>query len=670
MFRKLLVANRGEIACRVVRTARRLGIATVAVYSEADAGALHVDLADEAWPIGPAPARESYLAIDKLVDIAHRSGAQAVHPGYGFLAENPEFAETCERAGLIFVGPPSNAMRLMGSKVAAKALMERAGAPIVPGYHGDMSDAASLADAAKRLGFPLLVKASAGGGGRGMRIVRSVDELPSAIVGAEREALASFGDGRLLLEKYLARPRHIEIQIFADAHGNVVSFFERDCSVQRRHQKILEETPAPHLPSSLRREMREAAVTAAKAIGYVGAGTIEFLVQDEAYFFLEMNARLQVEHPVSEMISGQDLVEWQFRVACGENLPLTQDQLTMGGCAIEVRVCAEDPARDFLPSVGVIEHFRPPTQCEAVRVDTGVRRSGRITQHYDSLLSKVVVWGADRPAAVRRLQSALDTFELVGVMTNLDFLRAIASHPCVGAGEYDTTFTDRNFEALTATKSPAATDETNILAAAAAAWLADLRYKERTQAIRDGDASSPWAMADGWRVRERGHCDIHFNAAGRRLSAQIHPLSDGAFRLDAGSTSFLVSSTQNEDRMSLRIDGVKRDVGIVRRDKGLVVVLNGRNFALDYVDLLKPSLQEISADSQLSAPLPARVTRVYVEAGDYVQKGAPLVVLEAMKMEITLTAPRNGVVESVRCVEGEMTTEGAELIALVQDDSS
>ncbi|MCX7899326.1 MAG: ATP-grasp domain-containing protein, partial [Methylocystis sp.] len=588
MFEKLLIANRGEIACRIARTARRLGVKTVAVYSDADAGALHVSLADEAWPIGPAPAQDSYLAMDKILDVAKRSGAQALHPGYGFLAENAEFAERCGAAGLVFVGPPPQAMRLMGSKASAKTLMERAGVPIVPGYHAEDADIPTLKQAAMRMGFPALIKASAGGGGRGMRIVHTAAEFDAAAEGATREALAAFGDGRLLIEKYLARPRHIEIQIFADAFGHFVSFFERDCSMQRHHQKILEETPAPGLSPSLRRPMREAAIEAARAAGYVGAGTVEFLVQGDAFYFLEMNTRLQVEHPITEMIAGQDLVEWQLRIACGEQLPLTQNDLVMRGCAIEARVCAEDPARDFLPSVGVIEHYRPPVEIGPVRVDAGVRRGDRVTHYYDSLIAKLVVWGADRAAALRNLHRALDDFELVGVTTNLDFLRALARHPRFALGAYDVGFVEREAQALNAAAT-ATDDDALLLAAGAAVWLADLQPEERDYAAANADPFSPWMTADGWRLYGVGSCELHFSRKDRALSARLHLLSRGAFKLETNTGEFIVHATLSDGRMRLRIDGVEREVGIVRRANGLVVIAAGRNLFLDYVDALRPA---------------------------------------------------------------------------------
>jgi 3-methylcrotonyl-CoA carboxylase alpha subunit len=670
MFERLLIANRGEIACRVIRTAKRLGITTVAVYSQADAGALHVDLADEAWLIGPAPARESYLSIDKIIEIARRSGAQAVHPGYGFLSENAQFSESCAQAGLIFVGPPASAMRLMGSKASAKALMERAGVPVAPGYHGEATDVATLSEAAARIGFPLLIKASSGGGGRGMRIVREAGALPEAIASARREAQASFGDDRLLIERYLSRPRHVEIQIFADAHGGCVSFLERDCSMQRRHQKIIEETPAPGLLPELRRAMRQAAVAAAQAVDYIGAGTVEFLVQNDSFYFLEMNTRLQVEHPVTEMIARQDLVEWQLRVASGERLPLTQDELQMRGCAMEARICAEDPARDFMPSVGEIAHLRPPRESEAIRVDTGVRSGDRVTHYYDSLLAKLIVWGADRAEALRRLRAALDRFEIVGVSTNLDLLRALVADPKFQRGEYDTGFVEAEAARLTMAPPPTPDEEEIILAAGAAAWLADLRRRDEANAAERGDPWSPWAMGDGWRIDGTGHHDIEFELNARRLRARIRPLAAGGFRLETPSLSANVEAVEHDGRMRLRVDGVTREVGLIRRDEEIVVILAGRNYALTPVDPLRPPARPADLDQQLRAPLPARVTRIFVTQGEKVKKGAPLINLEVMKMEVALKAPRDGQIESILCAEGEWMPEGAKLAALVEEKAA
>src|SRR5712671_561341 len=450
MFSKILIANRGEIACRVIRTARQMGIATVAVYSDADANALHVAMADEARRIGPPPARESYLNIAAIIEAARRSGAEAIHPGYGFLSENPDFAEACAKAGLVFIGPPAAAIRAMGSKAAAKALMEGHGVPVVPGYHGEAQDAASLAAEAERIGYPVLIKASAGGGGRGMRIVTRADEFARALVGAKREAAGAFGDDRILLERYLERPRHIEVQVFGDTQGNIVHLWERDCSIQRRHQKIVEEAPAPGLDKARREKLGEMAVAAARAVGYVGAGTVEFIAEDGAmknFYFMEMNTRLQVEHPVTEAVTGLDLVEWQIRVAAGEPLPLCQPDLVLRGHAIEARLYAEDPERGFLPQTGTLHGLRfPPSRL--ARVDTGVRQGDTITPFYDPMIAKIIAWGEDRAAAVGRLRRALAETAVLGVKTNLEFLALVAEHPEFASGAVDTGFIERHRASL------------------------------------------------------------------------------------------------------------------------------------------------------------------------------------------------------------------------------
>ncbi|HLY56343.1 MAG TPA: acetyl-CoA carboxylase biotin carboxylase subunit, partial [Stellaceae bacterium] len=455
MFSSLLIANRGEIAVRVMRTARRLGLRTIAVYSEADAKARHVEAADEAWPIGKAPARESYLAIPRIIEAAQRSGAEAIHPGYGFLSENAAFAESCAAAGIVFVGPPADAIRLMGSKSAAKALMERSGVPLVPGYHREDQGLTLLESEAARIGYPVLIKASAGGGGKGMRIVERAEDFAAALASAKREAASAFGDDRVLIERYLTRPRHIEIQVFADSHGNVVSLFERDCSIQRRHQKIVEEAPAPGMDPARRRAMGEAACAAARAVGYRGAGTVEFIAEGGEFYFMEMNTRLQVEHPVTEAITGQDLVEWQLRVAAGEPLPLRQEELTISGHAIEVRVYAEDPARDFAPSTGLLAHLVEPPQDANTRIDSGVLAGDAISIHYDPMIAKLIVHGRDRDDAVRRLARALGEYEIVGVATNLAFLSAIAAHPAYREAAVDTGFIARHHDELFPAPAPA-----------------------------------------------------------------------------------------------------------------------------------------------------------------------------------------------------------------------
>ncbi len=662
MFRKLLIANRGEIACRVMRTARRLGIDTVAVYSEADSASMHVEQADEAWPIGAAPARESYLAIDKIVDAAKRSGAEAIHPGYGFLSENPAFAEACAAAGVVFVGPPASAMRSMGSKASAKSLMERSGVPIVPGYHGAATDLATLERESRRIGFPLLVKASSGGGGRGMRLVESVDELQDAVAAASREALSAFGEGRVLLERRLIRARHVEVQIFADSEGGCLAFPERDCSLQRRRQKILEETPAPGLAQGLRGAMREAAITAARSVGYVGAGTVEFLVEDDRFYFLEMNTRLQVEHPITEMVAGQDLVEWQLRVAAGERLPMGQQDLHPYGCAIEARICAEDPQQDFLPSTGLIDRFQLPAIEEHVRVDTGVRSSDRITPYYNSLLAKLIVWGEDRATALQRLRRSLEHFEVVGVATNLDFLRALCREAWLGDGAYDTVSVEANAARMSRAPPLTGEDEQVVLAAGAAIWLSDLAQRRG-----GGGALTPWDTTDGWRLDGRQGVDIEFLMNQRTIKLRLDPEREGAFHFDMQGDASRVEFVRSDTELRLCVRGVWREVGVVRRAAQLVIVLRGRNHALTWRDPLRPASRQGDSDRRLIAPLPARVVRVHAVNGQELKAGASVVTLEVMKTEFVLRAPRDGSIAGLACKEGDWVPEGATLAYISED---
>jgi 3-methylcrotonyl-CoA carboxylase alpha subunit len=648
MFRKLLIANRGEIACRVIATARRMSIATVAVYSDADANARHVALADEAWPIGPAPARESYLVGDRIIDVARRSGAEAVHPGYGFLSENADFAEACAKAGIVFIGPPAGAIRAMGSKSAAKARMEQAGVPLVPGYHGEAQDLATLAAAAERIGYPVLIKASAGGGGKGMRVVEHARDFEAALGGARREALASFGDDRVLVERYLTRPRHIEIQVFADAHGNAVSLFERDCSIQRRYQKVLEEAPAPGMDPDRRRRMSEAALAAARAVGYVGAGTVEFIAEAEKFWFMEMNTRLQVEHPVTEMITDLDLVEWQLRVAAGEPLPLKQPEIALRGHAIEARIYAEDPARDYLPSIGTLAHLRQPDASADVRVDTGVREGDAITPYYDPMIAKLIVRGADREAAARRLSAALATYEVAGVTTNLGLLRAIVEHDAFLSGDLDTGFIARHSgkEAVNAAPDPDA------LVAAALTVL---------NCQRDAATNDPWDLADSFRLNTVGEQEIQLHDGSGINLVHAAWLGEGAYRVRLGGQTVVARNVMD----GVSIDGITRRWRVVRRGDELTVIHQGRDQIFHLVDPLRPAGASGAGDDRLVAPIPARVTHVLVHADDEVAKGTPLIVLEAMKMEITLTAPRDGRVEVIHYVTGDMVEEGAELIHFV-----
>jgi len=666
MMRKLLIANRGEIACRIMRTAKRLGVATVAVYSEADARALHVELSDEAYLLGPAPARDSYLSIEKIIDVARRSGSDAIHPGYGFLSENADFAEACAASGLIFVGPSTHAMRLLGSKREAKATMARAGVPVAPGSSGGGDDAELLKDA-RDVGFPLLVKASAGGGGRGMRIVRAPEELATAIESARREALAAFGDDSLFIEKYFSGYKHVEIQIFADSHGGAVSFLERDCSLQRRHQKIIEETPAPGLTPPLRRQMSDAAIRAARAAEYVGAGTVEFLVGDDHFYFLEVNTRLQVEHPVTEMISNQDLVEWQLRVACGEALPLTQNDLRMSGCAIEARICAEDPARGFIPSVGKIVRFRAPQEAPFVRIDTGVRAGDSVTPYYDSLLAKLIVFGETREQALRRFQTALNEVEIVGVVTNLDLLRAVLKSDNMARGDYDTEFVANNLDALTQEGVPDVGLDRVLLAAAASIFLANVRRTALEESRAVGDEWSPWAATDAWRLYENASHDLKVTQAGRTLIARILNPRKGGFSLRFHDVVTAVQVQDLGDRHVLLVGEVKHEVSLVALDDGVVVILGGRNYVIRWTPAAASSSVEGPTNESVLAPMPGTVTRIAVKSGDSVSKGETLLVLEAMKMEIAMAAPHDGVVKSVAFAVGDMAKEGAELVTIERD---
>ncbi|GAV32665.1 acetyl-propionyl-coenzyme A carboxylase alpha chain [Roseomonas sp. TAS13] len=666
MFRKILIANRGEIACRVIRTAQRLGIGSVAVYSETDRAARHVHLADEAYPIGPAPARESYLSIPRILDAARRSGAEAIHPGYGFLSENAEFAEACAAAGIAFIGPPVAAIRAMGSKSAAKSIMERSGVPLVPGYHGERQEMALLAEEAARIGYPVLIKASAGGGGKGMRVVEAAGDLEAAIEGAKREARASFGDDHVLIEKYLTRPRHIEIQVFADMQGNAVSLFERDCSIQRRHQKVIEEAPAPGLDEAQRRAMGEAAIAAARAVGYVGAGTVEFIAEDGRFFFMEMNTRLQVEHPVTEAITGQDLVEWQLRVAAGEPLPLRQEDLRIQGHAIEARIYAEDPSRDFLPSTGTLAHLRQPRESDGVRVDTGVRQGDAITPNYDPMIAKLIVHGEDRDAAARRLAAALAEYEVVGVRTNLALLRALATHPAFLAADLDTGFIARHPEVLEGSAEPVP----DTPAWAAAAWTV-LREEARTAgaaARGSGDPFSPWATADAWRMNGAGYQDLLFEAGDERVLLRAALRRDGSLDLTLpGGNSAHVAAEETEDGLRLRLDGVQHRMAVARQGDMLTVLRGGLGVRLRVLDPLAPPESQAAGGDRVIAPIPARVTRVLVSPGDKVAKGTPLLVLEAMKMELTLSAPAGGVVESIRHGVDEMVEEGTQLVTFATE---
>ena len=660
MFDKILIANRGEIACRVIKTARRLGIATVAVYSEADANARHVRLADEAVLIGPPAARQSYLVAQKILDAAKATGAQAVHPGYGFLSENDAFAEACAAAGIVFIGPPASAIRAMGSKSAAKALMAQAGVPLTPGYHGDNQDPLFLQAQASQIGFPVLIKASAGGGGKGMRRVDKAEDFAAALASCQREAKNAFGDQQVLVEKYVLRPRHIEIQVFGDTHGHCVYLFERDCSVQRRHQKVLEEAPAPGMTLERRAAMGQAAVEAAKAVGYVGAGTVEFIAhQDGSFYFMEMNTRLQVEHPVTEMITGLDLVEWQLRVAAGEPLPLRQDQLAIDGHSIEARIYAEDPDKGFLPSTGRLLHLAPPPESEHVRVDTGVEQGDAITPHYDPMIAKLIVWDSDRPKALARMRQALAQYRVVGVANNVEFLSRLVSVPSFANADLDTALIEREQANLFPVKA-AVPDEVWLLAA-----LAELQREaaEAHAAAADApDRDSPWRTLDGWRLNGSASRVIQLRHGDQQQAVTVQ-MASGGHELAVDSRAVFVRGTAGPNgQLHAQLGERRVTATVVVSAERRHVFFEGRAWPLVLVSTLQAGGSGDDVEGGLKAPMPGKVITLIAEPGAQVEKGAPLLVLEAMKMEHTISAPRRGRVKAFRCAPGDQVVDGVDLV--------
>jgi 3-methylcrotonyl-CoA carboxylase alpha subunit len=667
VFSKILIANRGEIACRIIRTARRLGIATVAVYSEADREAMHVALADEGFFIGPAPARESYSDGGKILDAARLCGVQAIHPGYGFLSENATFAESCASAGVIFIGPPAAAIRAMGDKAQAKSLMEKAGVPLLPGYHGGDQDPAFLVEKAATFGYPVLIKPSAGGGGKGMKIASHAAEFAAALASAKREALSAFGDGRVLIEKYLTRTRHVEVQIFADAQHNFVHLFDRDCSIQRRYQKIIEEAPAPGLSNELRQAMREAALSAARAIGYVGAGTVEFLLspEDGGFYFLEMNTRLQVEHPVTEMITGIDLVEWQIHVAAGGSLPLRQEEVRSSGHAIEARLYAEDPVRDFLPQSGRIARLDFPGPGPHLRVDMGVRAGDTIPIDYDPMLAKLIVWGEDREAAVRRLRVALTETRIAGLATNLAFLLAIAAEPAFNEASLDTGFIERHGGDLLPPAKPAA-DETLLMAVIG--LLCERAASVHRQAERSVDLWSPWNSQNGWRLNGNAQETVRLREimpeGSGDFAVEVTCLRDGwRFALPGGKLFHAGGTLGPDGTLAADLDG-HRLKGVFVRSGQEISVFRGAGLGHRFV-LASPATgmaRGSEAPGRLTAPMPGRIAALLVEPGALVEANQPVLVLEAMKMEHLLTAPRSGIVKEFKFKLGSQVAEGVELV--------
>ena len=664
MFTKILIANRGEIACRVAATAKRLGIQTVAVYADADADAMHVKACDEAVHIGGSAPAQSYLQWQRILDAARATGAQAVHPGYGFLSENDAFATACAEAGLVFIGPKPASIRAMGLKAESKRLMANAGVPLVPGYHGENQDSAFLQEQADVIGYPVLIKASAGGGGKGMRVVSQAGDFAAALSSCQREAINSFANDAVLIEKYVQRPRHIEIQIFGDNHGNCVSLFERDCSVQRRHQKVLEEAPAPGMTAAMRLAMGEAAVAAAKAVQYVGAGTVEFIVEQAddgamSFYFMEMNTRLQVEHPVTEAVTGLDLVAWQLRVAAGEPLPKSQDQLQLNGHAIEARICAENPNQDFLPATGPLWHFSGPEASHffftagGVRLDTGVTQGDVVSPFYDSMLAKLIVWGADRDEALAKLDKALSEMQVVGVANNVAFLRDVVQSASFSQGDLDTDLIARERDNLFKTQT--------LSEDLAVAGVMGMVLRQEVDAM----GSNPWQAVDGWQVVGAPPRPFQLQGAwGDEVRALDVVLYSTPQRVRIADTDHAFEWRAHPRGVSVCLNGVWTDLSVVASAGQYHVFSRAGHAVLQWVDPLAGSAQAADALGGLNTPMPGKLIRMDVAVGDTVAKGQVLAVMEAMKMEHSIASPRDGVVSEVFYAVGDQVAEGQALLTL------
>lgn len=662
-FNKILIANRGEIACRVIRTARQLGISTVAVYSDADKNALHVSMADEAIHIGGAPSRDSYLVYERVIDAAKKTGAEAIHPGYGFLSENAEFCKACKDNGIVFIGPPVAAIEAMGSKSAAKTIMEKAAVPLVPGYHGDDQSRDVLKQAADDMGYPVLLKAVAGGGGKGMRQVWSESEFDEALAAAKREANNSFGNDDMLVEKYLTQPRHVEIQVFCDQHGNAVYLFERDCSVQRRHQKVIEEAPAPGMTEALRTAMGAAAIRSAQAINYEGAGTVEFLLDsDGSFYFMEMNTRLQVEHPVTEMITRQDLVEWQLRVAAGEVLPATQQALSLTGHAFEARIYAEDPDNDFLPATGSLSFLQPPQNSTHVRVDTGVLQGDEVSVYYDPMIAKLIVWDENRDKALQRLTKALKEYRISGITTNIDFLYNLVNSQPFRDADLDTGFIEKHHEAIF---HAGAADLEKELPLASLYLILEQQQQARKKRAQSHDANSPWFDANGWRLNE---------APGHRFQLQIHQQvytvvaeqlgtgSNSRYAITVNGKTVLAQGQLQGTELSATIDGHQLRASVAAYEGSYS--LYTQHSALSFSEV-KPDLGDTDTGTDsggLNAPMNGTMVALLVEADAAVKKDDALLVMEAMKMEHTIRAPADGKVIEFYYQAGQLVDGGAELV--------
>jgi len=673
MFTKILIANRGEIACRVIKTARKMGILTVAVYSDADADSLHVNMADEAIYLGPSPSRESYLLSEKVIEAAKRTGAQAIHPGYGFLSENADFCRMCSDENITFIGPPVAAIEAMGSKSAAKNIMEEANVPLVPGYHGDDQSEVIIKKAADDMGYPVLLKATAGGGGKGMRQVWSEAEFSEGFSAAKREAMSSFGDDRMLVEKYLTQPRHVEIQVFCDNHENAVYLFERDCSVQRRHQKVIEEAPAFAMSEELRKEMGESAIKSAQAIGYQGAGTVEFLLDiDGSFYFMEMNTRLQVEHPVTEMISGQDLVEWQLRVAAGEVLPKTQDQLVINGHAFEARIYAEDPNNDFLPATGTLDFLQPPAESEHVRVDTGVRQGDEVSVFYDPMIAKLIVWDENREKALQRLTKALSEYRINGITTNIDFLYNLATSAPFINEEIDTGFIEKNDSEIFHNDKQTLADELPM----AALYIVLARSENANkQAEKTTDPYSPWNNTSAWRSNEANihqlvlsHNDVEYP-----ISVEQKRQGNGSYYLiTVADRTVDCQGRIAGDTLHISIDGYRSQATIAHNisNSNEQISLYRQNGVFNFVHIKPDCGNNDDNDNHggLVAPMNGTMVSVLVKAGENVVKDQPLVIMEAMKMEHTIKAPENGTIDTLFYAEGDMVDGGSELLTFSPEE--
>jgi 3-methylcrotonyl-CoA carboxylase alpha subunit len=660
MFHTILIANRGEIACRVIRTCRRLGIRTVAVFSDADRSARHVRLADASVHIGGSPPGESYLRGDVIIAAAQQTGAQAIHPGYGFLSENADFAEAVERAGLVFIGPKAASMRKMGSKAGAKELMAAAGVPVVPGYTGESQDAALLQAEADRIGYPLMIKAAHGGGGKGMRVVRSAGEFAENLASCQREAKNAFGRDRVLLERYIETPRHIEIQIFGDAHGNVIHLNERECSAQRRYQKVLEESPSPFLTPELRRAMGDAAVLAGRTIDYVNAGTVEFIVgADGAFYFMEINTRLQVEHPVTELVTGLDLVEWQLQVADGAALALAQDAIPQRGHAIEVRLYAEDPEKNFLPGSGKLERLQLPASVDGVRIDAGVDEGDTVSVFYDPMIAKLIVHGVDRPAALARLAHALGACDIVGPASNIEFLERLIAHPSVVEARIDTGYLDRHLDELI---TPASMPPIAALAAAACLRLDGEARQAADGARRGADPHSPWAIADGWRIGHASARPLLLEWRGQRIALEVIGDAQQFDFVHDDIRHSVRRLARDADSLTLQIDGAPQRIAARPAGEDLLVHGAARRYRFHPAQPFGFEGAAQGGSDRVRAPMPGRIVAVQVQPGDVVEAQQALLVIEAMKMELTLRAPQPGTIAEVRATVGEFVEADAILI--------